>query len=285
METPRSLHDLMRSKFARAKQWLRACTAVQWLLVALAVAGILKDFGNSAFVVVAAFVGSLLVLLLREVGGAYYGAGERLRKLYLLQQGIGLEPESNDVLEALGEASSPCTSEPESIGSYYSSDLQKGYERLLENVRESAFWTRGQAKMAMYVHYFVFGLGILSSLVLALLFLPQPTIASVPATVNYSKLFSTLLLFFVSGSTLGTARAFQSLSTAATNVMRLAVSLLKTSPVDPIGLYRVLSTYDAALAKSPPLPGYTYRFLQKKLNASWEAVRQGGMNSPTSNNP
>jgi hypothetical protein len=35
----------------------------------------------------------------------------------------------------------------------------------------------------------------------------------------------------------------------------------------------VLGAYDAALAKALPLPGYSYKLLQKKLHEAWASVQ------------
>jgi hypothetical protein len=34
----------------------------------------------------------------------------------------------------------------------------------------------------------------------------------------------------------------------------------------------VIGTYDSALSKGLPLPGYTYKLLQKRLNTAWATV-------------
>lgn len=270
METQQSIGEIMKCEFAMAKRWIRASIVCQWALIIIAVVTIANNASNNIFTASSAFVGPLIVLILKEIGNYYYQKGEKIRRLFVLQQGLGIEPAEMDKLNLYAHATEMKASEPETLGEYYSSNHEKSFQRLLHNIQESAFWTGSQAKLTMRVHYTLAGIGILFSFILAFIWLRN--IGQI-TTVDYSKLFATLLLFFIAQSELPIARSFQSLSKSATEVASEASVARKKSEILCVDVLKIISKYDSALAKALPLPGYSYKFLQKKLNKAWEIVQ------------
>ena len=93
-----------------------------------------------------------------------------------------------------------------------------------------------------------------------------------------SKLFSLLMVFFASGTTLASARSYQNLAKASNSVAAEASSLRKSptintaSDANRVALYKVLGAYDVALGKALPLPTYSYKLQQGTLDAAWKTV-------------
>lgn len=270
MTTGKTISEIMKCEFGMAKKWLRYGIVCQWLLVVIAIFSIATNAVSNIFVVSITFLGPLSVLLFREIGNHYYQKGEKIRRLYLLQQSLGVEPTEADLLNLYACATNSKNNEPDPVGGYYSSHYSGGFSKLLHNLQESAFWTEHQAKLTMFIHYFLAGVGILASSYIAFFWLYK---GGEYANADHAKLFATLLLFFVAQTELPIARSFQSLSKIAGEVVSKASLLHKKTDIDCVDVIKIISTYDSALAKALPLPGYSYKLLQKKLNKAWDDVR------------
>lgn len=273
MSETKPLNEIMRSEFVLAKRWFGAATVAQWLIAIVAVYAISTNKSNATFVVTVAFLGPLLALVFLELGKHFYSKGERIRRLYMLQEGLGFEPSDTDMLDILSQEASPQESEPRPIGTYYA-PVGVGASRLLHQLQESSFWTKALARRTMQIHYVIATVGIVATCMIAFFVIRADSQAIATSPVDYSKLFATLLLFFVAGSTMASARSYHALAQTAGHVTEQASVLRKSPDVTWIAIYRVLSAYDTALAKAPPLPSYVYKTMQEKLQAAWDATRQ-----------
>lgn len=277
MAALKSLEAIMNSEFKLAKRYYRMVALMQWLIALVAGYAIVADASGTAVVVMVAFLGPLLTLIVRDVGSHYYAKGERIRRLNLLQEGLGIAPSDTEMLQIFGQASNQ---KPDGapLGGYYTSDAEKGTQRLWHLLQESAFWTEAQARFTMWVHYALAGVGLLGTMILVIIALRAAALQPGPTAIDYSRLFSVLVLFFVAGTTLTTARIYQALAKAANKVFEQASALRKeatantVSDVGKITLYKILGAYDTALAKALPLPTYSYTLQQSRLNAAWTRV-------------
>jgi len=266
-----TLEDAMNGEYANAKVCFRVMAFAQLAMLATAVAGMLTHSNNTACAAIATFIGPLAVLILREIGSHFYGKGERVRKVLMLQSGLDRKPSEADFLDIFMRASERSKYEPKPIGAYYSQEGgAPGAPRLLFRLQESAFWTAAQARIACAVHYVISGLG---AVVTALLVFVALRTAAGPGAVDLSKVLFSLLSFFVTGTFVTSARSFRSLAVATAKVTAQASSLRRDAEVDPIELYKVLSAYDVALAKAMPIPGYVYRVWQKAIQGAWNAAQ------------
>ena len=271
MNEKKTIGEIMQCEFATAKTWLRSVIISQWILIIIASIAIITNKGSHIIVVFATFIGPLLVLLFKEIGNHYYQKGEKIRRLFLLQQGLGVEPSETELFNLYAYAADKETTEPKPIGNYYGSNYTAGFPKLVHNLQESAFWTAAQARLAMFVHYGLGSLGILISILLAIFWVYK---GGGYANADHAKLFATLLLFFVAQTEIPIARSFQSLSKTANDVVTTTSYLRKKKEIDCVDVIKIISTYDSALAKALPLPGYTYKFLQEKLNNAWDAAQK-----------
>jgi hypothetical protein len=267
------LNEIASCEFAHAKRSFRASTVLQWAIAAVATGVITNAFSNTPFVVLSAFLLPIGAFLCKEVGAHFHAKGERVRGMLMLQQGLGLEPSEAELLEVLAGESGAVPSEPKPIGGYYSSEAAAGFPRLLHQLQESAFWTAALAWRTAVIHYAIAGAGVVCALVVAVIALRPGTQATSGSVIDFSRLFSTLLVFFLASSTMTSARSYHSLSRAAAKAAARAAELRKRGGADPIELYKVMAPYDSALAKVPPLPSYVYKSMQKKLQTAWDAVQ------------
>lgn len=123
------------------------------------------------------------------------------------------------------------------------------------------------------VHYTLAAVGLTGVAAMAFWALHTAASQAGPTEVDFSRLFSLLVIFFLVGSTLANARNYHALARAATQIIERASRLRRQAAVEAVELYKVLSAYDSALAKAPPIPTYAYKILQKRLTTAWDEVR------------
>jgi hypothetical protein len=273
-----TLPDIMNGEFANAKVCFRAVAGLQWVIAGAAVLAIATDCRQAMALPLAliGFLGPLAAFLLRELGAHYMSKGERVRRLYMLQRGLGREPSEADLMDIHAHGATRSAREAKPIGSYYSAGAETGVPQLLLQLEESAFWTASLARLTAVIHYVIAGIGLVATSAITLVVLWTPAQSAAVDTVDFSRLFASLLLFFVAGTTMSSARSYHSLAAAAAKVIEKAANLRGESAADPIELYKILSAYDSVLAKSPPIPGYVYRLRQKRLQAAWDTAHGRG---------
>ena len=267
-----TIEDAMNGEYANAKACFRLVTFVQVALMATAVGAILANSSNAVFAALATFIGPVALFVLREVGSHFYGKGERIRRIYLLQSGLDRKPSESDLLDIFERASERSKYEPPPIGGYYEKGGVPGVPKLLLLLQQSAFWTSAQARTARNLHYVVSTTGLVITALLVSVALRHPTAAG---QLDLSKVFFVLLSFFVTGTFTTSARSFGALGEAAGKVVARADALRREAQADPIELYKVLSAYDSALTKALPIPGYIYRARQNAIQRAWDAVGAG----------
>jgi hypothetical protein len=278
MAESRTLQSIMNSEYKLAKRYYRCVLATQVLTFSAAMYALIASATSNTAILLVAFIGPLLILLFREMGGHYYSKGERIRRLNLLRDGLGIEVSEIDRLEILERASDQ---KPDGVplGNYYTSDAPPGPQRLWHLLQESAYWTHAQARFAMMMHYTITSIGLIAAIVIAFLVLQTTATQSGRTAIDYSRLFSALILFFLTNATFATARSYHSLAKTANETFKHAGSLCKETSkniteANHIMFYKVLGAYDSALAKAPPLPTYTYVRRQAQRNAAWANVRE-----------
>jgi len=263
------LDKIMHSTFANSKRFFRIVTALQWLLAFLGTWVILSKSDN-ACVVLAVFIGSLAVVIIQQIGKLFYARGERIRRAYMLREGLGISPSDSDLLDILSKEPAAVPREPQPIQGYYSSSAPYGTSKFLHQLHESAFWTSALARFAAYVNYSIAGVGLLLTMGAALLLLHTGNSGS--TSPDYARLFANLLLFFLAGSTLSAGSGYWALSNESGRVADQASNLRQDETPDMVATLRLVARYDIALAKCLPLPTYAYKILQAKLHASWKEV-------------
>jgi hypothetical protein len=262
----------MNGEFANAKLCFRAIAAIQWLVWLIALTTACEGGANALGPALFAFVAPLAMFLLRELGSHFYGKGDRVRKILMLWQGLDRAPSEDDLLNVLASASERSRLEPLPIGGYYAPAGAPGMAQLMFQLQESAFWTSHLARIASIVNYAFSGSGLVATATIAFTALRNLQ-GGAGTQVDFSKVFASLLLFFAAGTNMAAARAYGALAEAAKVTLKKSSTLRREGEVDVIEAHKVLSAYDAALAKALPIPGYVYRFMQKRIQAAWDAAQ------------
>lgn len=264
--------ERLRSEFSRAKGLGRNAFALQILLVAAPLTTVLFP-GPPVRTVVSllALLGGAALFFLRSAAGRAYAAAERLRRMQLLANALGHEPDVNSAMSVIVASSPTLSKDKEPMGAYYNSDLPQGPRRLLHLLWESAHCTQyTSAKAAQYAGAFtvVGGVFVVAGFVFGL---QQGFGATLGAKISAIGIVLSGIVGL--GAFAELWRQYSALSHAAKDVSASCSALLKRGSEDLVEAVAVLEDYDVALGRALPIPSFVWHNLQEKLAASWELAR------------
>lgn len=275
-----NLSDVKRREYSQAKSLGFISAVIQWALFIGSLYAIFKATGDLATVLgILAFVAPIVGFVLKQAAGRYYSSGERVRRLLYLQDGLGRQSSSADLLDVAESATSVPSLDPEPLDSEFTSELPSGPQRLAHIIQEAAFYTRSLARSTSRF-YSALAVGGLAVTIVGLLLLvqhPTPALGRVAdPTKTWVKAASMLLVFFATGTFAERAASFLSLSSSAKSVFDRCELLRKQPDVQESGVLLAMGTYDAALAKAQPLPGWVYRLRRERLHEAWKKFMAAG---------
>lgn len=257
----------MRRQFSAAKSLWALHVALEVIRLAL---GLYLLAGGRRILVAgaASLVVPILSFFVRRFADESRGIAERMRRLVLFQDGTGRAPSRAELLELRADATWLPDLDPPPIGAYYASTLPAGPQRLAHLGEEAAFHTRGYAKTASFVSFFVAGCGVVA----AVLFLWASLQAgSAPADAGMAaRLAAAVLTFFAAGTFAQFGFAFASLSVVAHRTFDRLDKLSLSADVALADVLVAMIPYECALAKSPPIPSLVYRILRSRLDEAWK---------------
>lgn len=155
---------------------------------------------------------------------------------------------------------------------YFASQLPVGERKALENIQESAWWTKHLSeKMYQYclaISFFLFAV-ILGSLILCI-----QALSSKDALINVARIVtSTLMLFFI----LGLFRkviGYYEFSQKASQIESRIELLLNTPNITEFDALKIMHEYHLARSSCPLIPTFIWRQMRGKLNIMWVKYRQ-----------
>lgn len=266
-----TIQDLMRDQFASAKSLWRIVYLVQFFVLLISVGwihwGSARSFSIAALVSLA---GPVAAYFLRERAGLHYGAGEKARRLLVLQDGLGRQPTASEIASL--EADLPIivgSIEPKPIGPYYDSKYPIGLRRLAHITQEAALYTRRLAKAASGLFGAVTVVGMLFACAFVIQYLQAPSLADAP---QVAKAFAGLMAFMAGGVFASSYSSFSSLARAAGKTFDRCERLCAAEELNEVEVLSVVADYDCALAKTPPIPGILHLFFRGRISRLWQSL-------------
>jgi hypothetical protein len=269
----------MRREFSMAKRY--------WLVLILAqilatLAALYVVFNPTRRLLLAVGGAGLLIPLitfyLKEAAGTRYSLGERLRRLLVIQDGLGRVPLAKELVDISADCTSLPTLEPKPLGNYYDSPLPPGPNRLAHIVEESAAYTRKVASVASAFYGALTILGLIITFLIIWIGLESISFAAESNTSGdwvsvgqLARVLTILLPFFVTGTFAALWRAYRSLSESARKAFEKCDQLRQIPDVEIIDVMVMVGSYDCALAKAPPLPGLIYWLARARIGRAWTA--------------
>jgi hypothetical protein len=265
MDKTTNLIQVMRQQFASSKRWLRFsifCNLGVVLLSVLSTLGIKIDI----IPILLLFI-QVIAFGIREKSTRDFSLAERIRRLSLLQDGLGVELSNLQLKRTLSISYSKSAQEPPYIGSYYASDLPAGSERLLAILSESCFYTEHIAGRAFkLLVILVFG----SSIAVIFLIL---SLVNLQFDADILKTFTMVtvpvLSFWATGDLTYMMLRFRDLQKDCSLVLDKCEELERTKRYDQTEVLQLVDEYNCSLAASLPLPTRFYEANKAQLNELW----------------
>lgn len=265
-----TIQDLMRDQFASAKSLWRLVYISQSIVLLTSIGWIhwssMRSFSIAAFISIA---GPLAAFFLRQKAGLHYAAGEKARRLLVLEAGLGRRPTVGEI--AALEADLPLlvgNLEPLPVGPYYDSKFPVGLRRLAHITQEAALYTRRLAKAAASLFGFVTVVGMLFACVFVIQYLQAPSLGDAG---QVAKAFAGLMVFMAGGVFATSYSSFSSLARSAGKTFDRCEQLCSKEALDEIEVLSVVADYDCSLAKAPPIPGFLHWLLRGRLARLWQS--------------
>ena len=278
-----NLIDAMQSEYSRSKRLLY-CAALP-LTLALFIAAIVGalpiDECAVNVIAIATFIVQFALFVLRQYASDYQEHAEAIRRMAMLQDGLGVQPAPIAVARLHATVGELPNHQRTFLGSYYESSLPIGPRRLIEITTECAFFTGHNARWLWRTLALIAGGGLfvaIAAFVAIVLFYDSTTAPKLAA-----KIVIPAMAFCAAGDLAGMAFLFRSLAESCDDELRDAEHNLEQSQdlqADQQAALAIFSAYNCAVVKAPPIPTWVHRRRQNLLNRAWRS-RQESLTAPS----
>ena len=156
--------------------------------------------------------------------------------------------------------------EPEQ--SYFASKAPQSAQRLLENLEESAWWTKHLAgSMAFHTSLLCVAVFVVAAITLVVTL--QST-ASQTTADTVAKVTTSIVVFIFSGGYFRLAFEYNQFSRGAEQIENQANFLLQRKDFPEIQATKLLHDYHIIRAGSPLLPNWLWKYRRGDLNELWD---------------
>lgn len=261
------LTEAMAEEYGHSKKWFKRTHVANLALLTLALAVLLT--GDHVALGIAAFVVPLFLFFTRFEYTHHYEIAEKMRRLLLLMDSLGVEPSQAELAQFWAETGRGRVKTVAFVRPYYDSKRPIGFNRLAENVGESAYFTKYLSRAAAATFALFSCLGI----ILVVLLLVTVSWLKIEAGDLYSRVFVTTAVFFSTGDFCWIALQFFRLHSSCHTILTRAGKMNDENDIRPEDAYRLMQDYNCALIQALPIPEFFYGKRIGKLNRAW---RQGG---------
>jgi fumarate reductase subunit C len=207
------------------------------------------------------------------------GTAQGLRRKLDLKDGLGWDipnAELSDlVVRSPASVKKKASSKPPN-DPYFASQEMAGPRRAIENVSESAWWSKHLAEK-MYTHCLLTLIVTVATALVALIVTVQAASGSAPLdTLSIvARVVTALLMLALSLGLLKLTTGYYGLSKKAARTEEGAERLLITSSnIELVDALKIISEYHLARASAPIVPTWIWKWNQRELNVIWEELRR-----------
>jgi hypothetical protein len=268
------LKTLVNRAYDRAKLWMGWIMGLQILIFC---SGVLSIFwptitlGYPFIALPLAFVAAYI----SGRAGKFKGTAEVLKRHHEYFSGFGKAPSNTqlaDLRQSLRVKLAPDEDKLLREGITYASDEGPGPKRVLENLSESAWFTKHLAHYCWTRLGFVFCVSIVVAI--TLLIVSATSLSGTDAGIKTAKCVSSTLLFLMSVGMMRTVLAYKKLEETAGKIDEGACHLLERGEEPTVfEAQRLLSEYQLARASAPLVPTWVWKVERDTLNENWETKR------------
>lgn len=268
----------MRGEYRRAETLLWASVFVKLIVYLTTLATAIWTNNIAAGVLlVGACVGQATLFLLRFSSQGRLEVAERLRRLAMLQDGMGREVAS---IEAAVLAERVWNTSKDGVPTpYYTSQLLKGPSRLVDITSECAFFSGSVSNAAGRI-FQVVSVAAAAVLVTSLVLIVQLGVGQSKLEVA-AKAVLLGVTFWMTEDFVDMALRYKSVGSKCDRILLECRRLLDQGNPSPEDAYVLLHDYDAALTGAPPLPHGIYRRRSARLAEIWRQTHSFSVEGET----
>lgn len=255
----------MRGEYRRAETLLWASVFVKAIVYLTMLATAVWSSIAAAVLLIVACVGQTALFILRFSGQRRLEVAERLRRLAMLQDGMGRDVapiEAATLAERVWDTPACAIPHP-----YYTSQLTKGPTRLVDITSECAFFSASVSNAAGRI-FQVVSVGAAGLLVTSLILIVELGVGQSKLEIA-GKAVLLGVTFWMTEDFVDMAFRYKAVGSACERILQECRRLLDRGNLSPEDAYILLHDYDSALAGAPPLPNRIYHHRAQRLAEIW----------------
>ncbi|MBP7964367.1 MAG: hypothetical protein KBG20_13490 [Caldilineaceae bacterium] len=261
-----NLDELKSVLFRDAKQWWFYSNVCGAGVLVLGIIVLVTNQGNVFFALgTGVFVGATAYL--RWISDNKKGVAETVTRRFEMNDGLGWAVDERELREIVtdGPNEAEAALATDKFRDYYASSSGIGLLRMLENLEESARWSK---RLSKEVSDWVFwGTGIVIALAIVSLILALRSTVALSLADRIGQVVITMFIFLFSDGYLRLAFDYRAFANKARDVELLAGAMTKRASINEADAITLLNDYQVARAQSPLIPESLYKRASKRLNA------------------
>lgn len=273
------LRRVIAKTHRKAKAWYLRYVLAQLGVLGLAIASVLVEIDPRASAVIA-FVGVLVAECVRWRSDFWKDEGDAAKRRWELADGLGMNVDDGAIADWL--AARPAgflndVTQDELKGSEFDTDEAAGPRRVIENTKESAWWSKHESRIiAWYL-----GIGLVVLLV-AIFFVLTSSISGLnrdagtidpKATQNIGAIICVVLAFVFSINVVRLLADFVMFYFSSKNTVERCRHLLRGSQLDQRDALLVQFDYQIRRNGAPLLPTFIWKLHGPHLRSEWKRFR------------
>lgn len=158
------------------------------------------------------------------------------------------------------------------FGDYFASVAPTGPKRAIENIQESAWWSKNLASQMMHVCIFTAIFIFLTSIFL--LIFSIYTIKDFDSLYNMARASISIIMLIFSFGFISISIGYYNFSKNSSDIENRAEQIIERNNISEIDAIKIIHSYQMARVKSPLIPTCIWKLKRNKLNQVWEQYRK-----------
>jgi hypothetical protein len=155
---------------------------------------------------------------------------------------------------------------------YFASKEGVGAKRALENIQESAWWSKHLSERMG--RYYLIGTCILIILSVSVLLVSIQTINNTMLLASIGRIVTSVLLLVFSLGLFRSVLGYYNFSSKAAQIEKYIENQIASQNFDVADAIKVMNEYHLARASSPLIPSWIWKSMRNELNETWKKYRQ-----------
>jgi hypothetical protein len=267
------IREFVGALFRRAKRWWigsLACKVGSILVGALSVL-LFPDLKSGAVFV-------FLIYIISEVStwrsDYFKGTAEAVLRKLDFRDSFGWEISRAEIADLIMNCPASIRRRippPTGVDNYFASKEVPGAARAIENLQESAWWSKHVAKRMGHICLGTTILLVLLSVIVLLI--SVDTIRDFDTLSSVGRVVTSALMLIFSLGLLRLTLGYYGFAKKAEQSDQQTLKLFSTG-CDELGAVKAWHEYQVARASSPPIPSWLWKWINKDMNEAWEQYRR-----------